>query len=477
MAKIDKTVGKSWLKELGYDVPETGMEGYIDEWWSWECATSAFYDSTVVVDKETYKVERISMCPGKMICEDWAHLCVNEETVIGFAGVTDLDDNKTPEKNLALTNEWLQAWVEDSGLLRCHDPLERAFGVGTVCFALGLKDIYDTGEPNDKAKVLLQWSDVRHFVPLAWDETGVQAVAIYTSVVIDGKSCTQVTVHRPGDNGYEIHTAFFKGNGNRFIPDGFTSCVKTNSKTPTFALFSPAIDNTYVDHSPLGVSVLDRVIGAIKLSDGAFDNMWKDIFLGQKMVFMSESLLRKNADGTTTVPRAESQQFILTDSDKIEADELIHEYNPDLRTSDNRQAINTGLALLGKRAGFGISYYELDKDGSFNKTAKEVAAANAELLRNTKDHEANIEKAFVTICTAAVALAKQYIDTSLVEVDGLISVTFGDTIIEDDQTDRENDRADVAAGLMPAWKYAMKWHGLTEEEAKEWTDEPEVPEV
>ncbi len=145
---------------------------------------------------------------------------------------------------------------------------------------------------------------------------------------------------------------------------------------------------------------------------------------------------------------------------------------------DNRTAINTGLALLGKRAGFGIEYYELDKDGAIGKTAKEVASANAELMRNAHKHEKKIEVALNQICTAAVELAKQFIDKTLSSVDGLITVNFGDTIIEDDTSARENDRADVAAGLMPAYKYAMTWHGLSEEEAKAWTqDEPAIPEV
>lgn len=480
METVNKSLGQSWLKELGYQVPDTGMASYIESWWNWMCATTAFYDSTVVSDNTTYKVERITMCPGKMICEDWAHIVVNEETTISFAGVTDLEQDKKPDENLAKTNDWLQNWIEESGLLRCHDPLERAFGVGTAGFFLGLKNIYDSGEPNEDAKVLLQWADARHFVPLEWDESGVIAIALYTPVVIAGKPYTQITVHRPGEEGYEILTAFFKGNGQRFVPEGYTTEVKTNSETPTFALFSPAIDNTYVDHSPLGVSVLDRVIGTIKLADGAFDNMWKDIFLGQKMVFMSDSMLKKREDGTTIVPRAEAQQLIgALEGDSINGNEMIQEYNPSLRVSDNRQAINTGLALLGKRAGFGFNYYELDKNGSLSKTAKEVAASGAELLRNAKDHEVSIGAAFVGICTAAVSLAKQYVDSSLADVDGLISVNFGDTVMDDDQTARENDRADVAAQLLPKWKYIEKWHGVTEEEAKQWAGEekPGIPEV
>lgn len=478
---INKAVGKNWLKELGFEVSETGMESYIESWFTWMCATSAFYDSTVSDDKTTYKVERITMCPGKMVCEDWAHILVNKETTVNFAGVTDLDEGEVAEKNLAKTNDWLQAWIEESGLLRCHDPLERAFGVGTACFSLGLKDIYTTGNPNEDAEVILQWSDARHISPLEWNEKGVTAIAIYTAVVIAGKPYTQVTVHCPGVNGYEIHTAFFKGNGQRFVPEGYTTKVETNSKTPTFALFSPAIDNTYVEHSPLGVSVLDRLVGSIKLADGAFDNMWKDVFLGQKMVFLTDNLLKHNEDGTVTVPRAESQQlFADLTHDKVNDNQgFVKEYNPDLRVADNRQAINTGLAILGKRAGFGFAYYELDKNGSIAKTAKEVSASNAELVRNAADHEANIGAAIVSICTAAVSLAKQYINTSLVEVEGLINVNFGDTTMDDDQTSRENDRADVAAGLMPKWEYIMKWHGVSEEEARAWTDDDTIdaPEV
>jgi hypothetical protein len=124
METVNKSLGQAWLKELGYQVPDTGMASYIESWWNWMCATTAFYDSTVTSDKTTYKVERITMCPGKMICEDWAHIVVNEETTISFAGVTDLEQDKEPDENLAKTNDWLQDWIEESGLLRCHDPLE-----------------------------------------------------------------------------------------------------------------------------------------------------------------------------------------------------------------------------------------------------------------------------------------------------------------------------------------------------------------
>lgn len=476
-ANENKTIGAKWLKEQGYPVPETIMGGYINAWWEWMRATSAFYDSTDVgTDGNTYKIERITMTPAKMVCEDWASLLFNDETIINLAGVSDLEEGQKPAEDLARTNDWLQAWVERSELLECSSPIERCFGIGTAAYSLGLKDINDNGTANQDADVTLHWSDARSIIPLSWTNKGVTAAAFTTTVVVDGKTYTQVTLHAPEDVGYVIKTAFFKGNGQRVELDGFTTEVRTKCNVPTFAIITPAIDNTYEDYSPFGVSVLDRCIGTIKVSDGAFDNLWKDLFLGQKLLLLSESLLKQDEDGNYIVPRSRSQQlFMGTDSDSVEGKELVYEYNPDLRVSDNRQAINTGLALLGKRAGFGSTYYSLDKDGNVAKTAKEVATSNAELVRNAHKHEKKIEPAISSICEAAVALAKQFIDPSLSNVKGLVSVNFGDTVVDDDTTERENDRADVAAGLLPAYRYIMKWQGVDEDTARDWAGEDEEP--
>lgn len=473
---IDKSIATTWLKDKGYKVPDTGMDSYINLWWEWFCSTTAFYDSTnLAADGKTYKVERITMNLAKMLCEDWAGVLFNDETVVNFAGVTDADDDADIEATLDYTNDWLQGWIRNSGLFENSSPLERAFGLGTAGWALGLQDINEDGTINPEASVILQWYDARSIIPLNWDNSGVTIAAFLLPVVIDGEELTQVTLHSPDENGfYTIQTGFLKDGGKQVNIDGYTTVLNTHSTTPTFALFSPAIDNTYVSHSPLGMSIIDRCIGTIKIADGAFDNLWKDLFLGQKMLMLSESMLEQDENGAYIVPRAQSQQlFMKMESDSIEQNEMIHEYNPDLRVEDNRSAINTGLSLLGKRAGFGLEYYELDKSGTAAKTAKEVAASNAELLRNAKKHEQNIEPAIVQICEAAIELAREYIDPSLVSVQGMLSVHFGDTIVEDDSAERENDRADVAAGLLPRYRYIMKYHGVDEETAKAWC-EPDV---
>ena len=41
-----------------------------------------------------------------------------------------------------------------------------------------------------------------------------------------------------------------------------------------------------------------------------------------------------------------------------------------------------------------------------------------------------------------------------------------DSILTDEETERKQDMADVAAGFMHHWEYRMKWYGEDEETAK-----------
>ena len=44
---------------------------------------------------------------------------------------------------------------------------------------------------------------------------------------------------------------------------------------------------------------------------------------------------------------------------------------------------------------------------------------------------------------------------------------FHDSILTDEETQRRQDKEDVAAGIMQPWEYRAKWYGEDEETAKE----------
>lgn len=48
----------------------------------------------------------------------------------------------------------------------------------------------------------------------------------------------------------------------------------------------------------------------------------------------------------------------------------------------------------------------------------------------------------------------------------LFSCKFSDSILTDEETERNQDRADVSMGAMQLWEYRMKWYGETEKQAR-----------
>ena len=132
--------GISWVRSLGYPDAGVPMRGELAKWWAWYRATGAFYSSveTAADGKGTFKVERITMNPAKMACEDWAGILFNYRTSVGLEGVTDLDDGDEPEEAMQTALDWMTQWVKDVGLLTRSASFERCFALGAYGFALGL---------------------------------------------------------------------------------------------------------------------------------------------------------------------------------------------------------------------------------------------------------------------------------------------------------------------------------------------------
>ena len=177
-------------------------------------------------------------------------------------------------------------------------------------------------------------------------------------------------------------------------------------------------------------------------------------------------MLKKNDFGTYEAPYMSGRQFFLaTESSVYDGKAAIFEYNPDLRASDDRLMLSTALQMLGKRVGFGTKAYALDQSGNIT-TAKQVASDNAEMMRTIRKHEHIIQPAISNLIEAAAGIYRTLGTTALPDLTGQVQVVMGDAIMQDEDTLRERDRADVAAGLLEPWRYMVRWQGYTEEDAK-----------
>lgn len=455
-----------WFASLGYDNADlhTPMDSYINAWWSYiRQEGNPFYwleepDTQNPAKKNKIKVR--SCTPASMICDDMAGLIYNETASISLDEVED-----------GTTVDWLEQWLD---VTMWHDRAPLAIGrmcsTGTAAWALHVSGFTETGK-SPVLKVRPMRYDARSIIPLSWEADDCIDCAFLADVYIRGNKCTQIEVHKRGDDGnYEIYCAFFDKDGKRFVPYGYldgNTSVKTKQSYPTFSLIRLAFDNPYWDYSPMGVALFHNAIDALQTVDIAFDNMGSDVVMGRKLLVLPESMLSKDEYGNAQVPMITGKRFFVAAKSNTYDDKArVFEYNPSLRTEENRQALSTALQMLGKRIGFGIKAYALDDQGGIT-TAKQVAADNSEMMRAVRRHEHIIKPAIQSLITAACGIYRELGTTPLVDIAGQVNVVLGDSIMQDDDSLRERDRADVAAGLLEPWKYMVRWQGYTEKEAKE----------
>lgn len=453
---------EKWLESLGYPAASlrTPMDTHIARWWSYlTCEADFFTVRQIGQDGKPRDIPIRSCTPADMVTDDMAGLIFNEKASISLS---DADEH---------AQKWLQRWLARTAFQqRAPWAVKRMCVTGTAAWALHVKHAAESGRSASLQAVPMRY-DARSIVPLEWDDDECAACAFTAKVYIRGSACTQVEVHRRRDDGnYEIACAFFDDQGDPMSMPGYLGpgeALDTRQPHPTFGLFRLALDNRYWDYSPMGVSLYDNAIGELETVDLAFDNLGNDIFLGKKMLVIPEAMMRKDeASGDLVLPWMEGQQFFLAAKSNTYNDSAaIYEYNPSLRAEENRQNLATALQMLGKAVGFGMKAYALDSQGGIT-TAKQVASDNAEMMRTVRRHEKSVEVAVKTIVTAAAGIYRELSTEGLPDVAGAVEVALGDSIMQDEDTLRERDRADVAAGLLEPWKYMVRWQGYSEDEAK-----------
>ncbi len=493
---------RSYLTNLGYHLPLDAMEPHIRAWDDWMASRGDFYDYD---DTDSfgrrYRVHRRSIKPAMRVCREWGTLLLNERTVVATEDQTCTD--------------WLSDFYKRTGFMRsAQASTVKAFGLGTGAWALWLD--------MEKRAVRVRHYDARMVVPLTWDEDGVTECAFVTRAFYRGKAIDQLQLHLRGElcgdddfwavddvcptfpvvmpNGreggnraanafseergnravnevwepnaavnevsesatYKIITVCFDEHGVEIEPEGVAKCFDTNMKIPTFALVKPAIANTRVDMSPYGQSVFADAVDAIQAVDLTFDALINEVDLAKMRVFLSDVMFDREKDGKRSVPIPFGKTDCTVFRKVASTDDIIQQFAPPLRTSEQTEAFRVALQMLGDLCGFGLTYFDFDATG-YVKTATEVASDNSALLRNIRAHENALEQSLATISHAVLEAARRFGET--LPDEGEVTVKFDDSIVQDVAAEKQQDMAEVGVVMQP-WEYRAKWYGEDEATAQ-----------
>ena len=98
------------------------------------------------------------------------------------------------------------------------------------------------------------------------------------------------------------------------------------------------------------------------------------------------------------------------------------------------------------------------------KTATEVSSDNSALMRNIRKHENALTASLATISHSLLWCARSFGEK--LPCEGVIGVQYDDSIVTDTAAEKAQDMAEVAAGLMGAYEYRMRWYSEDEATAR-----------
>ena len=440
------------------------------EWLGLYMANSTFYQNSDTVRANgtadaqvTESWSRGSLHPFKMICTELANGIFNEGTEF---------------KTGTIANDWLQGWVRAKDYQTvCNRSTEWAMALGTAAQLLSFTKVTPDGRPAPDTDAEIVSYDAQNVYPISYTADDVSEIAFALLTTYNGEWAVQVSVCRHEADGWTIENRWYKYGGANLSKkdwseireievDDLARFVQLGHKPP-FAILRPALANIYAANSPLGVSAFDDAIPAGKLVDLAFCNFLNDIELGQKMVFLDEGMLQGKR-GALTVPfDVKKRLFVNVDRGIGEGSKHIDEYNPSLRSEENLRALSTALSMLGLRAGFGAEHWKLDRQtGAVHTTATATMMTRQDMVLTFKRHENQFRKPIADMLSCLLE-AKGYGEQS-------VTVVFDDSILQDTDRQREIDRQEVAAGLMPKYVYIMRWNAVDEAEARQWVADTEA---
>ena len=440
-----------------YVYPDPEMLPLQQMWFGYFNASGEFYthqkEAKLAGEQVTEAWTRGSLHPAKMVCTELANGIFNEGT------------DYTAEDG----NELFQEWVHNVDLqAKCNRAAEWACALGTSALVLKFDEVAEDGTIVNvgPGSVSLLRMDARNIFPIACTEDEVYQIAFVYPITYMDNVIFQVSVCKDEGDFWSIENHWFSfdenDKGHQKIMELATD-MASYVKVPgiPFALLKPAVANTYSVGTCLGVSVFDGAIPAIELVDLGFENFLNDIEKGQKMIFLDEGMV-KGKRGKITLPFRLKSVFVDVDRGIGEGSKHIDEYNPSLRAAENKEIMSTALATLGLRVGFGPEHWQFDRTGRGIQTATAAMMDRQDIVLTYKRHENAFRKPLEQMLETVMALFGY---------DTAVTIRYDDSILMDTDRQREIDRQEVAAGLMPRWAYIEKWNALDEDEARRWAGE------
>ena len=240
-----------------------------------------------------------------------------------------------------------------------------------------------------------------------------------------------------------------------------------NVDSPLFAPLRTSHANNLDPNCPVTLPVFSDALEELRDLDVAYSRNAKEIEDSKRMVLLdSDRLMAGGKIGA--LDRTGLPDYVkLVESDSTAESDIYHEINPELNTDMRLSGINSLLSQIGYKVGFSNGYFVFNESTGI-QTATGVEAEQQRTIQFIKDCRDQLESCVNDLVYAMGKIADLYHLAPAGNYE--IVYDFGDITYNRDE-DRTRWWGYVQAGKVPAWKFFVKFEGMTEEDAKSMTEE------
>ena len=242
-----------------------------------------------------------------------------------------------------------------------------------------------------------------------------------------------------------------------------------------FGYFKMPLANAEDSDSPLGVSVYSRSVDLIQEADRRYSNICWEYEGTQLAVHLATSLLKYDKENDRfEYPGGKERLYRNVEYNTGATDKpFIDTFSPEIRDTALFNGFNNQLKLIEFNCC--LAYGTLSDPQNIDKTATEIKTSKQRSYTMVSDTQMALQAALEDSVYAMNFWAVLY---GLVPDGDAYEVSFDwdDSVIVDAEEERQQDRNDVAMGVMRLEEYRAKWYGETLEEAAKNLPEPSMVE-
>ena len=214
-----------------------------------------------------------------------------------------------------------------------------------------------------------------------------------------------------------------------------------------------------VDGSVCGVSIFESAKDLIARADIQGARLDWEYESGERAIHVDSRAVKKEKQGRFGMAKLNRRLYRGLDLEDGKDKELLKEYSPAMRD----EAFIRGIEKYYRSIEFnvGLAYGDLSDVQEVEKTAAEVKVSKARKYNRVTAIQGKLKD-----CLEEFVVGLAFYN-NLYHAGYEFNCKFNDSILTDEETERQQDRQDVSMGVMSLLEYRMKWYNEDKKTAEE----------